>query len=149
MPLSIVTMGLFFNIGNGYLNGRYLFALAPARAAGWLADPRFVLGVILFVGGFVAHVTADRLLHSLRRPGETGYQIPQGGLFRWVSAPNYLGEIVEWTSWALATWSLAGLSFALWTAANLAPRAMSHHRWYREQFPDYPPERKALLPGLW
>jgi 3-oxo-5-alpha-steroid 4-dehydrogenase 1 len=149
MPLSIVAMGILFNIGNGYLNGRYLFAFASPRTLRWLIDSRFFIGVVLFLGGFAAHTLADRHLRTLRRPDETGYKIPQGGLFRWVSAPNYLGEIVEWTGWALATWSLAGLSFALWTASNLAPRAMSHHRWYREHFPDYPPERKALLPGLW
>ncbi|MDH5284165.1 MAG: 3-oxo-5-alpha-steroid 4-dehydrogenase, partial [Gemmatimonadota bacterium] len=34
------------------------------------------------------------------------------------------------------------------TVANLAPRAWSHHRWYLEKFPDYPPDRKALIPHL-
>jgi len=149
MPLSIVALGALFNIGNGYLNGRSLFAFAPPRTASWLTDPRFLLGLALFLGGSAVHILADRRLRALRRPGESGYKIPRGGLFRWVSAPNYLGEIVQWAGWALATWSLAGLSFALWTASNLAPRAMSHHRWYRAQFADYPPERKALLPGLW
>jgi hypothetical protein len=51
--------------------------------------------------------------------------------------------------WAVATWSLSGLAFATWTAANLAPRARANHRWYLETMPDYPPERKALLPGVW
>ena len=63
-----------------------------------------------------------------------------------MSCPNYLGEIVEWIGWAILTWSLAGASFAVWTAANLAPRALSNHRWYREQFTDYPPARRALIP---
>jgi hypothetical protein len=53
-----------------------------------------------------------------------------------------------WTGWAVATWSLAGLSFALFTAANLIPRAVSHHRWYRRTFADYPRRRKAVIPGL-
>jgi hypothetical protein len=39
--------------------------------------------------------------------------------------------------------------FAVWTVANLAPRAQSHHTWYREHFESYPPQRRALLPGLW
>ena len=149
MPLSIVAMGWFFNIGNGYLNGRYLFALSPGYAASWLWDGRFLLGLGLFLAGFAMHRHADHYLRVLRRPGESGYRVPYGALFRWVSCPNYLGEIVEWTGWAIATWSLAGLSFAVWTAANLAPRALAHHCWYRELFPDYPPGRKALLPGVW
>ena len=54
--------------------------------------------------------------------------------------------MVEWSGWAVATWSLAGLAFALYTVANLAPRAMANHRWYRETFPDYPSDRRALVP---
>jgi hypothetical protein len=49
---------------------------------------------------------------------------------------------------ALATWSFAGLAFALYTAANVGPRAFANHRWYREQFPDYPENRRALIPFL-
>ena len=92
---------------------------------------------------------ADLNLRGLRRPGETGYNIPYGGLFVWVSCPNYLGEIIEWFGWALATWSLSGLAFAAWTLANLAPRARSHHAWYHANFPEYPAERKALFPLIW
>jgi len=59
-----------------------------------------------------------------------------------------LGEIVLWSGWALMSFTFAGLAFALFTLSNLGPRALSHHRWYLEKFPDYPKERKALLPGL-
>ena len=149
MPIWVAGLALTYNLVNAYLNGRYLFTAAHAQTAGWLRDPRFVLGLALFVLGYVVNRQADRTLRRLRRPGESGYKIPYGGLYRWVSCPNYLGEIVEWAGWAVMTWSLPGLAFAVWTAANLAPRAMAHHRWYHEQFVDYPPERKALVPGLW
>ena len=43
---------------------------------------------------------------------------------------------------------MGGLAFALFTACNLVPRAVSNHRWYLRQFPDYPPQRRVLLPGL-
>jgi len=46
-------------------------------------------------------------------------------------------------------WSLPALSFAIWTAANLGPRARTHHRWYQQTFADYPPERRALIPKLY
>ena len=45
-------------------------------------------------------------------------------------------------------WSLPALAFAMWTAANLIPRALWRHRWYREKFPDYPPSRRAVIPGV-
>jgi hypothetical protein len=41
------------------------------------------------------------------------------------------------------------VSFALFTAANLAPRALANHRWYHEKFADYPPERRRLIPFIW
>jgi 3-oxo-5-alpha-steroid 4-dehydrogenase 1 len=56
--------------------------------------------------------------------------------------------MIEWTGWAIATWSTAGLAFAVYTAANLGPRALRHHAWYRERFADDPRERKALIPYL-
>ncbi len=65
-----------------------------------------------------------------------------------MSAPNYLGEMTQWIGWALLTWSLAGASFAVWTIANLLPRALANHRWYRETFEDYPESRKAVVPFL-
>ena len=78
-----------------------------------------------------------------------GYQIPHGFLYRYISCPNYFGEILEWIGWALATWSLAGLSFAIWAIANLAPRSYSNYLWYKEKFPDYPKDRKILIPKIW
>ncbi len=146
MPLGVIAGAFFFTLVNGYLNGRWLTAFGPALGTGWLTDPRFVAGAALFLVGFAINQHADRVLFHLRAPGETGYKIPRGGLYRWVSCPNYLGEIIEWSGWALATWSPAGLAFALWTVANLLPRARAHHRWYRAQFPDYPTERRALVP---
>jgi protein-S-isoprenylcysteine O-methyltransferase Ste14 len=147
-PLSIIAFGACFNLANAAINGYWLFFLADYPAS-WLSDPRFVVGVALFAVGFVVNRWADLILRKLRAPGESGYKIPRGGPWELVSSPNYLGEIMEWCSWALLTWSLAGLSFAVWTIANLAPRALSNHRWYRQQFQDYPGRRKALVPFVW
>jgi hypothetical protein len=149
MPILVMSLGFLFNLCNGYLNGRYLFGLSPTYPTRWLGDPRFLIGLGLFAAGFLINRQADRILHHLRHQGGLEYKVPQGGLYRWISCPNYLGEMVEWTGWAVATWSLPGLAFALFTAANLLPRARVHHFWYHEHFPDYPPNRKALVPGLW
>ncbi len=148
MPVVVVLMGMVFNAGNCYLNGRYLFSFGPFYPTEYLWEPRFLVGAGLFGFGFVINQQSDWILSHLRKPGETDYRIPRGGLFEKVSCPNYLGEIMEWVGWAVATWSLAGLSFAVWTAANLVPRALAHHRWYREHFDDYPKDRKALIPYL-
>lgn len=149
MPLAIMGMAILFNGGNAYVNGRYIFHLSGGYPERWLNSPHMILGLMLFLGGFVINRSADRVLHNLRAPGERSYKIPYGGLYRWISCPNYFGEIIEWMGWAIATWSLPGLAFALWTVANLAPRARAHHSWYHEHFPEYPSERKALIPRIW
>ncbi len=147
MPVSVAAMAVLFNLLNNYVNARWISALGDYPAS-WLVGWPFLVGCALFLGGLALNVTSDRTLRNLRAPGETGYRIPRGGAFELVTAPNYLGEIVEWTGWAIATWSPAGLAFAAYTFANLAPRAISHHSWYRERFPDYPAGRKAFLPFL-
>ncbi len=146
MLLSVTALAAAFNLVNSYLNARYLFTLSGGYSLSWLLDARFLIGTALFLWGAYINRQSDAILRSLRKAGETGYQIPYGGWFRWISCPNYLGEIIEWSGWAVATWSLPGLSFAIWTVANLLPRALDHHRWYQEHFPDYPPDRQALIP---
>ncbi|UCC41372.1 MAG: DUF1295 domain-containing protein [Candidatus Aminicenantes bacterium] len=149
MPILIMLLAFTFNLINGYLNGRYLFAFAADYPLSWIKDPRFITGFILFISGFTINLHSDSVLRSLRAADEKGYKIPHGGLFEYVSSANYFGEIVEWCGWALATWSLPGLAFALFTIANLAPRAQAHHEWYRREFPGYPKKRKALIPFLY
>lgn len=146
MTVFAAILGGLFNVGNGYINGRWLFTLGPERSSEWLTHPAFLGGLTLFAAGMVINHMADATLRNLREPGETGYKVPRGHLFGVISCPNYLGEILQWAGWALASGSLAGVAFALFTAANLVPRALAHHRWYRENLDDYPEARRALVP---
>lgn len=75
-------------------------------------------------------------MRNLRRPGDTRHYIPRGGMYRFVTSANYFGEFTEWAGFAILTWSVAGAVFALWTFANLAPRAMQIHRRYLSEFGD-------------
>ncbi len=145
--LLIGCMGFTFHSFNAYVNARWISHFG-VYGNEWLLDPRFIAGVLVFMLGFGINLKADQILLNLRKPGETGYKVPRGWLYEYVTCPNYLGEIIEWLGFALATWSLAGLAFALYTAANAGPRAFANHRWYRERFPDYPKHRKALFPFL-
>ncbi|MYE43446.1 MAG: DUF1295 domain-containing protein, partial [Acidobacteria bacterium] len=124
VPLCVVMSGLAFNLVNAYINARLVSELGEYSDS-WLSDPRFMLGATVFVGGMILNIHSDNILFRLRKGRTTQYGVPNAGAFRFVSCPNYLGEIVEWTGWAIATWSLAGLSFAVLTFANLAPRAVA------------------------
>ena len=148
MPVAVTATGFFFNAINAYINARVVSEFGMYNIS-WLSDPRFLAGLGIFLFGMALNLHSDTVLLRLRKPpGGNGYSIPQGGGFRLVSCPNYLGEILEWAGWALATWSLAGLAFFIFTAANLVPRAYRHHRWYQETFENYPTNRKAVIPRV-
>lgn len=148
LPISIAAMAFFYNLYNTYLQIRWISHYG-SYTAGWLRSPAFIVGFLVFITGMTINVWADSVLLSLRC-GDEGYKIPRGGLYEYVSSPNYFGEIVEWLGWAVMTWSLAGLSFFLYTTANLGPRAAAHHDWYRKQFPErYPKSRKVLIPFVY
>jgi protein-S-isoprenylcysteine O-methyltransferase Ste14 len=149
MTLAVIGFGFIFNGINGYLNGRYLAEFSSGYASDWVTDPRFIIGVLLFCAGYAINYHSDGILRSLRKPGETGHKIPRAGLFKYITSANYFGEIVEWCGWAIATWSLPGLAFAVWTTANLVPRARVHHRWYKRKFEDYPRSRRIIIPFVY
>jgi len=149
MPISIALFAVGFNSINSWLNAEWIFSLHHPYPYTWLYSPQFIIGVVLFITGMGINIKADNMLFSLRKKGAIDYKIPRGGLFQWVSCPNYFGEILEWFGWALATWSMAGFTFALWAVANLVPRARSHHKWYMEKFSDYPKDRHILIPKIW
>jgi hypothetical protein len=146
MPIIISLSAIFFNLMNGYINGRGLSVFGTHYGREWLTAPTTIIGLLIFAVGFVINRHADYMLLALRKPGETGYKIPYGFLYDYITCPNYFGEIVEWIGFAIAARSLPAFSFAVWTIANLAPRAVLHHKWYLEKFPNYPKNRRALIP---
>lgn len=147
MPLLIALMAVTFNLGNGFFNGYWLGNFAHYELT-YLYSWRVILGVGLFFAGMIINMQSDYYLISLRKPGESGYKIPEGNLFNYISCPNHMGELIEWLGFAIAVNSLPGWSFFVWSMANLVPRALSHHRWYKSHFPDYPKHRRALVPGI-
>ena len=147
MPVLIVFFAFCFNLMNGTVNGYGIYSHS-ASAAELLHSFRLIPGLILFLAGFLINLHSDSILRNLRKPGETEYKIPRKGLFRLVCSPHYFGEILEWTGWVILTWSVAGAAFLVFTIANLVPRAVSHLKWYRSHFPEFPPERKAVFPFL-
>jgi len=142
-PLLLMLCAVAFCALNGYVQCRSLTRLIIIPSS--LTTP---LGILVWGAGLYANTEADGILRSLRKPGETGYKIPHGGLFRYVSGANFLGEILEWIGFAIAMrGALPGLAFAVCTACNIGPRAVAHHRWYLDKFKDsYPKDRRALIP---
>ncbi len=136
MPLGIVLMGMTFNILNASMQGGWIFYFAPEGfyTLSWLWSAPFIVGTLLFFLGMGINIHSDKIIRNLRPPGDRGHYLPRGGMFRYVSSANYFGEIVEWTGFAILTGSLAGATFAIWTFANLVPRANAIWHRYDELF---------------
>lgn len=162
-PLFPFFAGMFFNSVNGFNNGRYFGSgYAPLRD-GWTSSAQFLLGCVVFFVGFAINYYHDGILISLRRtrtrnegvqksssPTTSAYQIPRGGLFEYISAANYLGEIIEWFGYAMASnWSPPAVAFAVLTLFYLGSRGYGQHRFYLDKFKkSYPRTRKAVIPFL-
>lgn len=152
MPLSIIGTAVLFNTLNAYMQGGWLFYVSPVDyySADWFTSVPFLVGTALFLLGMGVNIHSDRIIRNLRKPGDTAHYLPRGGMFRWVTSANYFGELVEWTGFAILTWSVSGAVFALWTFANLAPRAARIYNGYRQEFPEQLDTRttKRIIPFI-
>jgi 3-oxo-5-alpha-steroid 4-dehydrogenase 1 len=151
IPLVIVMSAIFFNLVNAGVNGFYLSSIMTPEKYDlqWMKSWHFISGAIIFITGMSINWKADDMLIKLRKKGDTGYKIPRGFLFEYISSPNLFGEILEWGGFALMAWNLPALTFAIWTYANLVPRAKNHHDWYHQNFNDYPAKRKVIFPFIY
>lgn len=151
MPLAIMCMGIIFNLLNGFMQGEWIFYLAPETlyTADWLMTPQFTIGVLLFFIGMAINWHSDHVIRHLRKPGDTHHYLPAKGMYKYVTSGNYFGEIVEWAGWAVLTWSLSGLVFWWWTVANLVPRAHAIWLRYKEEFGEAVGSRKRVFPFLY
>ena len=152
MPLSIILMGVVFNTLNAYMQGGWIFYHSPEDyyTLSWLHSVPFLVGTVIFFFGMIVNIQSDTIIRHLRKPGDTAHYLPHGGMFRYVTSANYFGEFVEWTGFAILTWSWAGAVFALWTFANLAPRAARIYEMYQREFPGQfdPHKTKRMIPFI-
>ena len=153
MPLSIILMGVLFNTLNAFMQGGWIFYFSPLDyyPSDWLYSIPFWAGTALFFTGMYVNIQSDSIIRHLRKPGDTGHYLPRGGMFRYVTSANYLGEFTEWVGFAILTWSWSGAVFALWTFANLAPRAARIYDYYLREFPGQldPAKVKRMIPFIY
>ena len=147
MPISIALSAFLFNIINVSIQAFGIFYFTK-YSDDWLTSPAFIIGLSVFLFGMFINIKSDYIINSMKRDKGPGYHIPDQFLYKYLSAPNYFGEIIEWLGWAILTFSVSGFVFLIWVIANLFPRAIAHHKWYKDKFENYPKERKAIIPGI-
>lgn len=141
MPFVIMLLSVIWNLINGYIQGYWLFHLAPIHypdlyTTDWLTTPQFIIGTIIFFTGWIINMHSDYVIRTLRKPGDTNHYLPKKGMYKYVTSANYLGEITEWLGFAILTWSLAGLLFFWFSCCNLVPRSNAIYKKYEEEFPE-------------
>ena len=150
MPISIMLMGVTFNLINGFMLGEGLFRYPTVSYdLSRMQRPLFWLGLAVFVAGMAINLHSDHVIRNLRAPGDTRHYLPNKGMYRWVTSGNYFGELTEWTGFALLTASPAAWVFVIWTFANLAPRAVAIRRKYINEFgAKAVGNRRSLIPFI-
>ncbi|TBU21241.1 3-oxo-5-alpha-steroid 4-dehydrogenase-domain-containing protein [Dichomitus squalens] len=160
--LMLAVSAVFFNTINSSSIGHSFLADVYTRSTFWL-----------WAAGFTGNIMQDVILLNICRKAKRAddnannendelkqehYAIPHGLLHRFILYPNYFWEWVEWLGFALAT--LPVPSFALtgvfvttvspqWLFfKEVLPRAYKGHKRYHSKFPDYPKERKVVIPFL-
>lgn len=81
-------------------------------------------------GNFASHL----ILANLRGDGSTGYQIPRGFLFEYVTCANYTFEIWGWILFAIGTQSLPAAIFGLCGTLQMCQWAVAKHKRLRKLF---------------
>lgn len=101
-------------------------------------------------GNLATHV----LLRNLRPAGSTVRKIPKPDscplniLFNYVSCPNYTYEVGSWIGFTLLTSCLPAALFTFAGFYQMAVWALGKHKNYKKEFPDYPKQRKAIIPFI-
>ncbi|KAG2153282.1 3-oxo-5-alpha-steroid 4-dehydrogenase-domain-containing protein [Suillus clintonianus] len=174
--ISVSLSGIIFNLANGALMGTYISSpTASAFLEGAFSRPYFWAGITLWACGFAGNILHDEVLLNIRRNskakgkrnenkvGKEHYAIPHGYLYRYISYPNYFCEWSEWFGYALAAAPLPALMpltetmktiqppwLFFWAEVfMMIPRAYKGHQWYHKNFPEYPTERKAVVPFIY
>lgn len=105
-------------------------------------------GFGIFLLGQSSNLYHHILLSKLRSGETKEYKIPEGGLFSFVNCPHYLSEIIAWIGIAIMSKYLIVYGLVFIMSSYLFARSINTSRWYREKIPNFPSNRKSILPFL-
>lgn len=116
-------------------------------------------GVLLFLVGETGNLWHHILLRRLRSPKKaissqnsspptSSYQVPHGGLFSLLVCPHYSFELIAWLgiSFLSGHWEVFAI-FGVMTF-YLAGRSTQTQKWYLQNTPGFPIDRRRIIPFL-
>ena len=107
-----------------------------------------IFGLFLFFAGELSNLNTHITLRNLRPSGSLDRKIPQGYGFNRVSCPNYLFEFLAWIGFSLMTGLTTSWIFTVVAGAQMWLWAVKKHKRYLIEFPNYPKNRKPMIPFL-
>ena len=108
-------------------------------------DALAIIGVVFFIIGQIGNFYHHKLLADLRKDGD-GYHIPRGGWFERATCPHYFFELLAWLGILLLSRHLFTLLAFVAMFGYLTARSIKTRHWYQKRFPNYPKERKNMIP---
>lgn len=141
---------LFKNCGHYWvifalLVGYFLFHPLYTEPTYLSTNVRYVL-IALFAVFEILNFLTHNVLKNLRKPGTTERGIPKGYGFELVSCANYFWETLSWGSYAVLSGCLTSYIFLGVSFFQMTDWALKKHKRYKQEFPNYPKERKAIVP---
>ncbi|XP_055691162.1 polyprenol reductase-like [Lutzomyia longipalpis] len=158
MSLNIVIFGNLFYI----LTVILITHSWPGFVFGTSLDPitlqdfswRLIICSAVFIYAMYHQYQSHRILANLRlnKSGQVtseGYFPPSGGYFELVSSPHMLFECLIYISLLGILWENKSLlAVTILVVVNQCKFAHESHLWYKENFPNYPVNRRAIIPFL-
>ena len=155
-PLEITLMAFVFCFFNSLMINRSIFCLIIdyELKSFWL---NYLFGLAIFGLGMYINIHSDYSMIKQRNANKDSnnkYIIPRGFMYELISCPNYFGELTEWLGFFILSNSFSGLVFFISTFANLFPRAIQYHQWYKTKFKEEfatdknLSQRKSIVPFL-
>lgn len=75
--------------------------------------------------------------------------LPTGGYFKHISSPHMFFEILLYVAlYGLVFKNTSFIYVLIWVLVNQVENAHLTHKWYKENYKNYPKERKAIFPKI-
>ena len=149
-------MAFTFCFFNAIMINRSIFYYIDYESNFWIY---YIFGITTFLCGMFINIYSDYSMIKQRKKNKdqsigSKYIIPRGFMYELISCPNYFGELTEWLGFFVLSNSFNGLVFFVSTFANLFPRALQYHEWYKNKFKEEfsndeeLASRKAIIPFM-
>lgn len=118
--------------------------------------PAWTQSVVCLALAFLSQVANFRchlILANLRKGGDTGYKIPRGFLFEFITCPNYTTEFLAWLLYSIGVQAVAPFVFTLAGLYQMSMWAIQKHKRLRKVFNGQDgsakyPKRWIMLPPV-